>query len=63
MIIEEFKNYQLRLGKNKTENDQLITDASENDYWVHISGYPSGHCIISNTENSKINRKILKRAC
>ena len=63
MIIEEFKNYQLRQGKNKTENDQLITDASENDYWVHIANYPSGHCIISNPENSKINRKILKRAC
>ena len=46
MIIEQFKNYELRLGKNKNENDQLITKASGNDYWVHISEYPSGHCII-----------------
>jgi len=63
MIVEEFQNTVLRLGKNKIENNQLITDASENDYWVHISGYPSGHCVISNPENIKINRKILKRAC
>ena len=63
MIVEEFQNTVFRLGKNKTENDQLITDASENDFWVHISEYPSGHCIVSNPENTKLNRKILKRAC
>ena len=63
MIVEEFQNYELRLGKNKKENDQLITDASDNDYWVHISNYPSGHCIIANPENIKIDKKILKRAC
>ena len=63
MIIERFRNYDLRLGKNQKENDSLITDASKNDYWVHIKDYPSGHCIIANPENIKIHRKILKRAC
>jgi predicted ribosome quality control (RQC) complex YloA/Tae2 family protein len=63
MILEQFQNYELRLGKNQKENDELITDASENDYWVHIKEYPSGHCIIANPENIKIHRKILKRAC
>ena len=63
MIIEKYENYNLSLGKNKTENDQLITDAEDNDYWVHISEYPSGHCIIENPENIKIPRKVLKRAC
>ena len=63
MIIERFRNYDLRLGKNQKENDYLITDASKNDYWVHIKDYPSGHCIIANPENIKIHRKILKRAC
>ena len=63
MIIEQFKNYELRLGKNKNENDQLITKATENDYWVHISEYPSGHCIIVNEKDEKIPRNILKRAC
>jgi hypothetical protein len=29
MILEQFQNYELRLGKNQKENDELITDASE----------------------------------
>ena len=63
MIVEQFKNYELRLGKNQKENDTLITEGSDNDYWVHISEYPSGHCIIVNEKNEKIPRNILKRAC
>ncbi len=63
MIIEQFKNYELRLGKNKKENDELITEGTDNDYWVHISEYPSGHCIIVNERDEKIPINILKRAC
>lgn len=63
MIIEQFKNYELRLGKNKKENNELITNATENDYWIHFSEYPSGHCIIINEKDEKIPRNILKRAC
>jgi predicted ribosome quality control (RQC) complex YloA/Tae2 family protein len=63
MIIEQFKSYELLLGKNKKENDKLITECSDNDYWVHISEYPSGHCIIVNEKDEKIPRNILKRAC
>ena len=63
MIIEQFQNHELRLGKNQKENDDLITDASINDYWVHIKDYTSGHCIITNLENIKMHKKVLKRAC
>lgn len=63
MIVEYYEKYMLRLGKNKTENNELITEATDNDYWAHISEYPSGHCIIQNPENIKIPRKVLKRAC
>ena len=63
MILETFENYQLKLGKNKNENDLLITESDDDDYWLHISEYPSGHCIISNPKSEKIARKVLKRAC
>lgn len=63
MIVVLFQGYTIQIGKNKNENDQLITDASENDYWLHLSDYPSGHGIIQNPLNQKIPRKVLKRAC
>ena len=63
MIINTFQGYTILIGKNKDENDQLITDASGDDYWLHLSDYPSAHGIIVNPLKHKINRKVLKRAC
>ena len=67
MIFEELLNHEIKLGKSAQENDQLISDASDNDYWVHISNFPSGHCIVKSKNGKKpcrkIFNKILKRAC
>jgi len=63
MIVVLFQDYTIQIGKSKKENDKLITDASENDYWLHLSDYPSGHGIIQNPFNQKIPRKVLKHAC
>ena len=62
MITEEFNNYTIFIGKNKNENDQLITAANPDDFWIHLSDFPSGHAIIKG-KKSKIPRKVLKRAC
>ena len=63
MIVDLFQGYTIQIGKNKKENDQMITDASENDYWLHLSDYPSAHGFILNPLETKIPRKVLKRAC
>lgn len=45
-IESENKKTTFRLGKNQIENDELITDADPNDWWFHLDGSPSGHCIV-----------------
>jgi len=63
MIEEIFQTYTIKVGRNKNENDRLITDASADDYWIHLSDFPSGHGIIVSQDEKKIPQKVLKRAC
>jgi predicted ribosome quality control (RQC) complex YloA/Tae2 family protein len=46
MIVTKFMDTIFRLGKNATENWQLIDDADLEDWWFHVDGLPSGHCIV-----------------
>jgi predicted ribosome quality control (RQC) complex YloA/Tae2 family protein len=62
MIEEQFRGYIIRVGKNKNENDELITKASPEDYWLHLSNVPSPHCIIINPSGKRIHNKIVKHA-
>lgn len=62
MIEEEFRGYIIQLGNNEDENDALITKASPEDYWLHLSNSPSPHCIILNPSGKRIHNKIVKRA-
>jgi len=62
MIEEQFRGYIIRIGKNENENDELITKASPDDYWLHLSNFPSPHCIILNPSGKRIHNKIIKRA-
>ena len=42
-----------RLGRNAMENTELIADADPGDWWFHLEGYPSGHCIVESVELHK----------
>jgi predicted ribosome quality control (RQC) complex YloA/Tae2 family protein len=57
-----FVNY--RLGENAHENHELIDDADKEDWWFHIDGYPSGHCIVEkiniDIEDIKFASNIVK---
>ena len=35
-----------RLGCNAVENNRLLEDADPGDWWFHVDGHPSGHCIV-----------------
>ena len=55
MLTIQNDNIIYKLGQNANENFELIDDAIElnHDYWwFHLKDYPSGHCIIFNTEIS-----------
>ena len=62
MIEEQFRGYIIRVGRNEDENDELVTKASNEDYWLHLSGHPSPHCIIYNPSGKRIHNKIVKHA-
>ena len=66
----EFQNetYEIQIGKNKFENDELIRHAKLTDIWFHIANAPSCHVILTtSTENIKIKtlpKQVIKRcAC
>ena len=44
--IDENNFVLYRLGENAKDNHQIISDADPEDWWVHIDGQPSAHCII-----------------
>tara|TARA_X000001036_G_C20578978_1_gene765918 strand:- start:590 stop:931 length:342 start_codon:yes stop_codon:yes gene_type:complete len=58
-------DYIAYIGENKDENHLLVSNARINcyfnDIWIHISDYPSAHCIIRNPNNDRIPNCILKR--
>ena len=62
MIEESYCDYTIRLGKNAKENDTLVNEASPEDYWLHLSQYPSGHAVVSNPLKGRVPVKVLKRA-
>ncbi len=62
MIEEQFRDYTIKIGRNKEENDDLVRNAEPDDYWLHVSDYPSPHCIIINPTKKRIHQKILKHA-
>jgi len=62
MIEEQFRGYIIQVGTNENENDELITKASPEDYWLHLSYFPSPHCIIINPSGKRIHNKIVKHA-
>lgn len=56
--IEENNNKRItfRLGKDSSENDELMKNSEKEDWWFHLSDFPSGHCLV---EIEKISSKGL----
>ena len=63
MIQQEYLQFTIRVGRTKEENSQIFDSSQEDDMWIHLSNFPSGHAVIANPKNIKIPRKVLKRAC
>lgn len=51
-----FKNTNIFLGENKEENWNLLEISNENDVFVHLNSFPSGHVKI---ENEISNQEII----
>ena len=56
-IFEDFG--EIIIGKNAHENSMILENADLNDYWFHLSDYPSCH-IICKPYNNKLEKKEIK---
>ena len=39
-----YEGYIILIGENANENQYLVLNSNANDYWAHISNYPSAFC-------------------
>ena len=62
MIETQFRGYTIIIGNNENDNDSLITKSSSEDYWLHLSDYPSPHCIINNPSGKRVHAKVINHA-
>jgi predicted ribosome quality control (RQC) complex YloA/Tae2 family protein len=64
--IFEFQNetYEIQIGKNKLENDELVRHSSPNDIWFHIANAPSCHVVLIAHNEKSLPKQVIKRcAC
>lgn len=53
--------FNVKVGRNNTENDQLVWGAKPNDLWLHSKLYHSSHVIIE-SENREVPDSVIKSA-
>lgn len=50
---------EILIGKNKEENDKLVKESNDTDYWFHLEAYPSCHIILKTTLEHPINNEMI----
>lgn len=55
--------YIIKIGRNETENDDLIRKSNKNDLWFHLEDNPSPHGFISVTVNESVDVDVSKAMC
>jgi predicted ribosome quality control (RQC) complex YloA/Tae2 family protein len=56
--IFEKAGFKIFVGKNNYQNDRLIKDAKDGDYWFHTQGIPGSHVIVKN-KNQPLPEEVL----
>jgi predicted ribosome quality control (RQC) complex YloA/Tae2 family protein len=57
IFIEE-KSYEIVIGGNAKENDQIIKESHPMDLWFHLSNVPSAHLVLK-SKGDKIPRRYI----
>ena len=55
--------YTIKIGRNETENDDLIRKSNKNDLWFHLEDNSSPHGFISVTVNESVGVDDSKAMC
>lgn len=67
-VYESFDGITIRVGRGASDNDELSCNPEHrdnDDYWLHVSGYPGSHVVIRYTGDDFIEkyRETLLDAC
>jgi predicted ribosome quality control (RQC) complex YloA/Tae2 family protein len=57
-ITENDKEYQILIGRNKIENEQIIKSSYSNDIWFHLNDFSSCHIVLKSGDDN-IPKKYL----
>jgi predicted ribosome quality control (RQC) complex YloA/Tae2 family protein len=63
MIETRMDEFTILVGSNSKENDTLVRESNPEDYWIHISDFPSAHAIVKVQSAGKFPLKPIKQAC
>ena len=63
MIETRMDEFTILVGSNSKENDALVRESNPEDYWIHISDFPSAHAIVKVQSAGKFPLKPIKQAC
>lgn len=58
-----YEGYTIFIGDNEDDNQTLVLNSDPDDYWTHVSGFPSAHGVIRNPSGARVPGKVVKRAC
>lgn len=61
-INENNKEYQILIGKNKYENEEIIKSSYLNDIWFHLDDYTSSHIILKSGDDNIPKKYLIKIA-
>ena len=57
MRVFQYNNFICTLGENAKENWELFDISKENDYFFHLSSFPSGYVILE--YNGKLTKEMI----
>mgnify|MGYP000248983729 CR=1 FL=1 len=60
-VVFWIDGYKVLVGRNRNENQKLLSLAKANDIWMHIQGIPSAHLIIK-TDKQSLPKTLLFQA-
>ena len=61
LIEHDGFDYLIRVGKNAQHNWNLISEADQNDIWLHLESFPSPHITISRVDHDEPIPKYIIR--
>lgn len=61
-IDKTFENNLIKIGENQSDNDKILSEANQNDFWFHLADFPSCHVILSCSDDYEPTKQMINYA-